>query len=130
SDRLPEPIFTPASKASSGHDENISFDAMTAAVGADRAERMRAISCALYAAGSAHAEARGLVIADTKFEFGLVDDEDAGSLILIDECLTPDSSRFWPAASYQPGRPTPSWDKQIVRDWLHASGWGRAPPAP
>ncbi len=126
SDRLPEPIYTPATKADTGHDVNISYEETIPIVGAQWAARLRDVSLAIYRAGAEYAAARGIIIADTKFEFGLVDDR----LILIDECLTPDSSRFWPAASYAPGRGVPSLDKQIVRDWLDASGWDHTPPAP
>ena len=126
SDRLPEPIFTPATKATSGHDENISFDEAAARVGGELAERLRAVSLELYRRATACAEPRGILIADTKFEFGLLD----GELIWIDEALTPDSSRFWPAQGYQPGRPQPSFDKQYVRDYLERIGWSKQPPAP
>jgi phosphoribosylaminoimidazole-succinocarboxamide synthase len=128
SERLPEPIFTPATKADTGHDENITFDRLRRDVGADLAERLRGASQRLYAEAAAHAERQGLILADTKFEFGLVDDR----LILIDEALTPDSSRFWDAASWQVGRTPESFDKQFVRDWLaNESGWDResTPPA-
>ena len=129
SDRLPEPIFTPATKAELGdHDENIDFEAAVAAVG-DRelAERLRDVSIALYRRAADHARERGIILADTKFEFGL---DEAGALVLGDEVLTPDSSRFWPADNYQPGRPQPSFDKQYVRDWASGTGWDKAPPAP
>jgi phosphoribosylaminoimidazole-succinocarboxamide synthase len=125
--RLPEPIFTPATKAASGHDENVSFDVMAAAIGADLAARLRAASLEVYARGAAHAAARGIVLADTKFEWGRLPD---GSLILVDEVLTPDSSRFWPAADAGQGRVPDSFDKQFVRDWLEASGWDKASPPP
>ena len=123
---LPEPIFTPATKAVSGHDENVSFDHVVAELGADLAGRLRDITLTLYARAAAHAATRGIILADTKFEFGLID----GALTLIDEVCTPDSSRFWPAEGYKPGGPQPSFDKQFVRDWLTASGWDRTPPAP
>jgi phosphoribosylaminoimidazole-succinocarboxamide synthase len=126
SDELPQPIFTPATKAETGHDVNISVDELAAAVGADLARRLAETSIALYSFARAFARERGIIIADTKFEFGFRD----GQLILIDEVLTPDSSRFWDAATYEPGRPQPSFDKQYVRDWLTASGWNREPPAP
>ncbi len=126
SDRLPEPIFTPATKAVSGHDENISFEETVARVGDDLAERLRAVSLELYRRAAAYAEPRGILLADTKFEFGFAE----GQLIWIDEALTPDSSRFWPADAYQPGRPQPSFDKQYVRDYLEQIGWSKQPPAP
>ncbi|MCK8115028.1 phosphoribosylaminoimidazolesuccinocarboxamide synthase [Coriobacteriia bacterium M08DHB] len=127
SSRLPQPIFTPSTKAAVGdHDENISYERMVEIVGADRAEQLRDASLALYSAARDHAAERGIIIADTKFEFGLVD----GEVTLIDEVLTPDSSRFWPADEYAPGGPQPSYDKQFVRDWLEASGWDKTPPAP
>jgi phosphoribosylaminoimidazole-succinocarboxamide synthase len=127
SDRLPEPIFTPSTKAEIGlHDENITFERMVEIVGAEAAERLRDVSLALYSAARDHAAKRGIIIALTKFEFGLVD----GEITLIDEVLTPDSSRFWPADEYEPGTGQPSFDKQFVRDWLEASGWDKRPPAP
>ncbi|MBN2847761.1 MAG: phosphoribosylaminoimidazolesuccinocarboxamide synthase [Coriobacteriia bacterium] len=127
SSRLPEPIFTPSTKAAIGdHDENISFEHMVEIVGAEHAEQLRDVSLALYSAARDHAASRGIIIADTKFEFGLVD----GEITLIDEVLTPDSSRFWPAEEYEPGHGQPSFDKQFVRDWLEASGWDKTPPAP
>jgi phosphoribosylaminoimidazole-succinocarboxamide synthase len=125
SERLPEPIFTPATKAQSGHDENITrAQAAELVDGLDEVER---VCLELYAFGAAHAEERGIVLADTKFELGL--DED-GRLTLADEALTPDSSRFWPADEYEPGRPQPSYDKQFVRDYCEALGWGKTPPGP
>jgi phosphoribosylaminoimidazole-succinocarboxamide synthase len=124
--RLPEPIFTPATKATSGHDENISFDEMVARVGGPLAEQLRAISMDLYRQAADLAEPRGILLADTKFEFGLLDKQ----VIWIDEALTPDSSRFWPAQGYAPGRPQPSFDKQYVRDYLEKIGWNKQPPAP
>ncbi|SHE54122.1 phosphoribosylaminoimidazolesuccinocarboxamide synthase [Streptoalloteichus hindustanus] len=130
SDRLPEPIFTPATKAEIGaHDENVSFDAVVASVGRERAERLRALTLGIYARAAEHAAGRGVLLADTKFEFGVAPE---GGLVLADEVLTPDSSRFWPAEGYQPGRVQPSFDKQFVRDWLTspASGWDRASDAP
>ncbi len=130
--RLPEPIFTPATKAELGaHDENVSFEAVAATVGQQRAEELRALTLRIYQRAAQHAEQRGVILADTKFEFGLAD----GQLVLGDEVLTPDSSRYWPADSYEPGRTQPSFDKQYVRDWLTspASGWDRGsdvPPPP
>ncbi|MFM8494389.1 MAG: phosphoribosylaminoimidazolesuccinocarboxamide synthase [Planctomycetia bacterium] len=126
-DRLPEPIFTPATKAASGHDENVSFDVMAAGVGRGLAETLRAKSLEVYARGAAHAAARGIVLADTKFEWGRLAD---GTLLLVDEVLTPDSSRFWPAADAGCGRVPDSFDKQFVRDWLEKSGWDKASQPP
>jgi len=126
SEKLPEPIFTPAAKAASGHDENISFERAAEIIGRETAERLRRGTIEIYRRASDHARGRGIIICDTKFEWGEAD----GRIILIDEALTPDSSRFWPAEGYQPGRPQPSFDKQYVRDWLIASGWNREPPAP
>jgi phosphoribosylaminoimidazole-succinocarboxamide synthase len=126
-ERLPAPIFTPSTKAEVGHDENIGFDEVVRLVGGAVAERLRDLSLALYARAAAHAEQRGVIIADTKFEFGL---GAAGGLVWADEALTPDSSRFWPAADYRPGANPPSFDKQFVRDYLEASGWDKQPPAP
>ena len=126
SDKLPEPIFTPATKATSGHDENISFDEAAAQIGRPLAARLRDITLEVYRRASEYAAARGIIIADTKLEFGLVGDE----LIWIDEALTPDSSRFWPADSYEPGKAQPSFDKQFVRDYLERIGWSKQPPAP
>jgi phosphoribosylaminoimidazole-succinocarboxamide synthase len=126
SDRLPEPRFTPATKAETGHDENITVAEMAALVGEDLTQRIAAISLALYAHAEAYARGRGIIIADTKFEFGLLD----GRLVLIDEALTPDSSRFWPADTYQPGGPQPSFDKQYLRDYLESTGWSKQPPPP
>jgi phosphoribosylaminoimidazole-succinocarboxamide synthase len=123
---LPEPIFTPATKAETGHDENISFVTAARIVGATVAEHARDLSLRVYCYARDYARQRGILIADTKFEFGLVD----GQLILIDEVLTPDSSRFWPAAQYQPGRSQPSFDKQFVRDYLETLAWNKTPPAP
>jgi phosphoribosylaminoimidazole-succinocarboxamide synthase len=125
-DRLPEPIFTPASKADTGHDENISYEEMTQIVGERWAARLREVSMRLYQEAAEYALERGIIIADTKFEFGLVD----GNLILIDEALTPDSSRFWPADAYAPGGSPPSFDKQFVRDYLSTLDWDKTPPAP
>ena len=129
SERLPEPIFTPSTKAHEGHDENIDLDGMLAVLEGDRelAEHVRDVSLAVYSAAAEHARSRGIILADTKFEFGL---DEHGTLTLADEVLTPDSSRFWPADGYEPGRAQPSFDKQYVRDWAAASGWDKAPPAP
>jgi phosphoribosylaminoimidazole-succinocarboxamide synthase len=126
SDRLPEPIFTPATKATSGHDENITFDDMAARIGRPFAERLRDVSLRIYRRAAVYAAARGIIIADTKLEFGLIGDE----VIWIDEALTPDSSRFWPADQYTPGKAQPSYDKQYVRDYLERIGWAKQPPAP
>jgi phosphoribosylaminoimidazole-succinocarboxamide synthase len=124
--RLDEPIFTPSSKAASGHDENISFDETARRVGKDLAAQLRDASLALYRHAAAYALDRGIIIADTKFEFGLAD----GRLTLVDEALTPDSSRFWPASDYRPGASPPSFDKQYVRDYLESLDWDKTPPAP
>jgi phosphoribosylaminoimidazole-succinocarboxamide synthase len=126
SQQLDEPIFTPAIKAESGHDENISRARLRELVGARRAAELEELSVRLYTAGAEHARNRGLILADTKFEFGVVD----GRLILIDELLTPDSSRYWPVDRYAPGGPQPSFDKQFLRDFLEASGWNKEPPPP
>lgn len=126
SDKLPEPIFTPATKATSGHDENISFERMAGILGQGIAERVRAVTLAIYRRAAAYAEPRGILLADTKFEFGQID----GDLMWIDEALTPDSSRFWPAAQYHPGGPQPSFDKQFVRDYLERIRWPKTPPGP
>jgi phosphoribosylaminoimidazole-succinocarboxamide synthase len=123
---LPEPVFTPATKAETGHDENISFEEAAKIVGNDIAERARAASLKIYNFARDYARKRGIIIADTKFEFGLLD----GQLILIDEVLTPDSSRFWPADQYQPGKSQPSFDKQFVRDYLETVDWDKTPPGP
>ena len=126
SDRLPQPIFTPATKAATGHDENISFERAAALIGDQRARQVRDVSLEIYRRAAAYAEPRGILLADTKFEFGLLGDE----LIWIDEALTPDSSRFWPAAQYEPGGPQPSFDKQFVRDYLENIHWPKTPPGP
>ena len=126
SEKLPEPIFTPATKATSGHDENISFQRAAEMVGQSIAEKVRAVSLEIYKRAAAYAAPRGVLLADTKFEFGLLDNE----LIWIDEALTPDSSRFWPAAQYAPGGPQPSFDKQFVRDYLERIQWPKTPPGP
>jgi phosphoribosylaminoimidazole-succinocarboxamide synthase len=126
SDRLPEPIFTPSTKATTGHDENISFEETVSRIGRQLAERLRDTSLELYRRAVEHAAAHGIIIADTKFEFGLLGKE----LIWIDEALTPDSSRFWPADQYTAGKAQPSFDKQYVRDYLEGIGWNKQPPAP
>jgi phosphoribosylaminoimidazole-succinocarboxamide synthase len=126
SDKLPEPIFTPATKAASGHDENISFERAVEIVGKDTGGRVRDIALEIYRQASAYAAPRGIVLADTKFEFGML----GGELIWIDEALTPDSSRFWPAAEYAPGGAQPSFDKQFVRDYLERIHWPKSPPGP
>jgi phosphoribosylaminoimidazole-succinocarboxamide synthase len=126
SSELPNPIFTPATKAVSGHDENISFEQMASLVGKETAERLKNYTLRIYTRAAAYAAARGIIIADTKFEFGLHEK----NIILIDEVLTPDSSRFWPAADYSAGRPQKSFDKQFVRDYLEESQWNKQPPAP
>jgi phosphoribosylaminoimidazole-succinocarboxamide synthase len=127
SDRLPEPIFTPATKAEAGHDLNISEREAAQIVGADLLARLRRLTLELYTFGVAHAEERGIILADTKFEFGLTD---ANELLLIDEVMTPDSSRYWPSDSYAPGGPQPSFDKQFVRDYLESIKWNKQPPVP
>ena len=126
SDRLPEPIFTPATKAQSGHDENIAFEKVEALVGGGLAARLRDLTLTIYQRAAEYAGGRGIVIADTKFEFGFLGDE----LVLADEVLTPDSSRFWPVETYAPGGPQPSFDKQYVRDYLESIRWNKQPPAP
>jgi phosphoribosylaminoimidazole-succinocarboxamide synthase len=126
SQQLDEPIFTPAIKAESGHDENIARARLREIVGARRATELEELSLRLYKAGAEHARSRGLILADTKFEFGELD----GRLILIDELLTPDSSRYWPVDKYAPGGPQPSFDKQFLRDFLEGSGWNKEPPPP
>ncbi len=126
SDKLPSPIFTPAAKVDDGHDENISFAEVERRVGVDVARRLREASMALYTFAERKARQQGILIADTKFEFGVIDRQ----LIVIDEILTPDSSRFWDASTYEPGRAQDSLDKQPIRDWLTASGWDKNPPAP
>jgi len=127
SQRLPQPIFTPATKASEGHDENIDEEQAAALCGADRYREAKEASLALYRFASEHAEARGIILADTKFELGVAPD---GEIVLGDEALTPDSSRFWPMDGYEPGRGQPSFDKQFVRDWCEETGWDKAPPGP
>ncbi len=126
SDQLPTPIFTPATKAETGHDENIPFERMSEIIGAERAAALRDLSLQIYGRASEYARGRGIILADTKFEFGLLDDQ----IILIDEVLTPDSSRFWPADQYQPGGGQPSYDKQFVRDWLESTTWDKNSPPP
>lgn len=127
-DRLPEVLFTPSTKAAVGdHDENVSFDHIVSLVGRERAEQVRDVSIQLYETAARHAEARGVIIADTKFEFGL---DEHGTLCVMDEVLTPDSSRFWPAADYRPGISPPSFDKQIIRDYLETLDWDKTPPGP
>jgi phosphoribosylaminoimidazole-succinocarboxamide synthase len=126
SERLPEPVFTPSTKPTEGHDENISFAAAVDLVGAELAEEARRISLAAYAAGAAYAAERGIIIADTKFELGIID----GQLCLCDEVLTSDSSRFWPAEGWAPGAVPPAFDKQPLRDWLEGTGWDKTPPPP
>lgn len=126
SSRLPEPIFTPATKAQTGHDENISFERMVSLVGEDLSRRLRDLTLEIYTRAARYAESKGIIIADTKFEFGFVGDQ----LVLGDEVLTPDSSRFWPAETYKPGGPQFSFDKQFVRDYLESIHWNKQPPAP
>jgi phosphoribosylaminoimidazole-succinocarboxamide synthase len=126
SSRLPEPIFTPATKAESGHDENISFEKTAELIGLPLAQQLRQLTLDIYSQGCQYAASRGIIIADTKFEFGLVGDR----ILLIDEVMTPDSSRFWPADQWQPGRAQASFDKQFVRDWLEQSGWDKNSPPP
>ena len=123
-----EPIFTPATKAETGHDENVSFDTMAGAVGNEVAKTLQSMSLEVYGVAAAHALGRGLILADTKFEWGF--DEKTGELLLVDEVLTPDSSRYWSVDSYRPGGPQPSFDKQFVRDWLETTGWDKASPPP
>lgn len=123
-----DPIFTPATKAETGHDENVSFDTMADAVGKEVAETLRTMSLAVYSAAAAHALDRGLILADTKFEWGF--DDETGELLLVDEVLTPDSSRYWSIDTYRPGGPQPSFDKQFVRDWLETTGWDKASQPP
>jgi phosphoribosylaminoimidazole-succinocarboxamide synthase len=126
-DRLPEPIFTPATKEETGHDLNVPISAMADALGAELAGKLKELTLGIYARAAAYAESRGILLADTKFEFGL---DAAGRLVWIDEALTPDSSRFWPRGSWRPGGSPPSYDKQFLRDWLEKSGWDKSPPAP
>jgi phosphoribosylaminoimidazole-succinocarboxamide synthase len=126
SDRLPEPIFTPATKAQTGHDENVSFDVVVQLVGGELAEQLRDLTLKIYTKAAEYSASRGMLLADTKFEFGFIGDQ----LTLADEVLTPDSSRFWPADSYKPGGPQLSFDKQYVRDYLEEIRWNKKPPAP
>ncbi len=126
SDKLPEPIFTPATKAQTGHDENISFDQAAKIIGQDLASKLRDLTLSIYTKASDYARARGIIIADTKFEFGMIN----GEITLADEVLTPDSSRFWPLETYKPGGAQPSYDKQFVRDYLESIHWNKQPPAP
>jgi phosphoribosylaminoimidazole-succinocarboxamide synthase len=126
-DRLPEAIFTPATKAESGHDVNVPFEAMASAAGAELAGRLRTLTLELYGRATAYAAGCGIVLADTKFEFGL---DASGAVVWIDEALTPDSSRFWPSDTWRPGASPPSFDKQFVRDFLETTGWDKTPPAP
>jgi phosphoribosylaminoimidazole-succinocarboxamide synthase len=130
SDRLPEPIFTPATKADTGHDINISEAEAARLVGAPLIARLKALTLEIYRRGTAHAESKGIIIADTKFEFGLAPAADGTDVVLIDEVLTPDSSRFWPRAEYEPGHGQPSFDKQFVRDYLEEIRWNKQPPVP
>jgi len=127
-DRIDPPVFTPATKAEAGHDENVSFEFMAAAVGKEVAETVKSLSLEVYAIAAAHAAKCGLILADTKFEWGF--DDQTGELLLIDEVLTPDSSRFWSCETYWPGGAQPSFDKQFVRDWLETTGWDKASPPP
>ncbi|HEV8591121.1 MAG TPA: phosphoribosylaminoimidazolesuccinocarboxamide synthase [Pyrinomonadaceae bacterium] len=126
SDRLPQPIFTPSTKAEKGHDENISEERAAKVIGKDNIGRLKELTLSIYGRGVEYASTRGIIICDTKFEFGLID----GEIAIVDEMLTPDSSRFWPADQYSPGRPQPSFDKQFVRDYLEKIGWNKQPPAP
>lgn len=125
-DKLPEPIFTPSTKESEGHDINVTFEGLADRIGRELATQLRDASIALYQAASRHAESKGIILADTKFEFGIMD----GKLVLADEAVTPDSSRFWDMSEYQPGRPQKSFDKQFVREYLEQIGWNKQPPAP
>ena len=130
SDRLPEPIFTPATKAESGHDVNISYEEAAQIVGEPLIRRLKGLTLEIYRRGCQHAESKGIIIADTKFEFGLIGEDPETDVVLIDEVLTPDSSRFWPRASYAPGHGVPSFDKQFVRDYLEDIKWNKQPPVP
>jgi len=125
-EKLPEPIFTPSTKASEGHDENVTFEELSNRIGSEMAARLRDTSLALYKAACVHAESKGIILADTKFEFGILD----GKLVLADEAFTPDSSRFWEMSDYEPGRPQKSFDKQFVREYLEEIKWNKQPPAP
>lgn len=128
--KLPEPIFTPATKEDTGHDINISFERMAEIVGHDLASQLRDLTLSIYEEAAQYALTRGIIIADTKFEFGLLKESSGGRIVWIDEALTPDSSRFWPADRYAVGKNPPSYDKQFVRDWLETTGWDKTPPAP
>ncbi len=130
SEKLPSPIFTPATKAASGHDINISEEEAGQLIGRELITRLKEITLALYTRGATHAESRNIIVADTKFEFGLIKNGEKETIILIDEVLTPDSSRFWPMADYEPGRAQPSFDKQYVRDYLEEIKWNKQPPVP
>ena len=130
SDKLPEPIFTPATRAETGHDINISEDQAGELIGKELVSELRELTLALYSYGAKHAESRGIIVADTKFEFGLINKSGQNEIVLIDEVLTPDSSRFWPENQYKPGGSQPSFDKQYVRDYLDAINWDRNPPVP
>jgi phosphoribosylaminoimidazole-succinocarboxamide synthase len=130
SDKLPAPLFTPATKAQSGHDENISDEQAAEILGRDLLQQVKSLTLQLYARGTAHAASRGIILADTKFEFGIVTRDGKRELLLIDEALTPDSSRFWPADQYEPGHAQPSFDKQYVRDYLESIKWNKQPPVP
>lgn len=125
-DKLPEPIFTPTTKASEGHDESVTFEQLCDKIGTDLANKLKEMSIALYKKASEHAESKGLILADTKFEFGLID----GKLVIADEIFTPDSSRYWDAKDYEPGRPQKSFDKQFLREYLESTDWDKTPPAP
>jgi phosphoribosylaminoimidazole-succinocarboxamide synthase len=127
SSKLPEPIFTPATKAETGHDENISFETAAAIIGTERAEHVKRLSLELYTFAAHYAAERGILLADTKFEFGV---DETGEVILIDEALTPDSSRFWLASQWQPGKPQMNFDKQVLRDYLETLDWNKQPPPP
>lgn len=126
SDRLPQPIFTPATKADTGHDENISEEEAAKVIGQENIRRLKELTLSIYSRAVEYASRRGIIICDTKFEFGLID----GKIAIVDEMLTPDSSRFWPANQYSPGKPQPSFDKQFVRDYLERIGWNKQPPGP
>jgi phosphoribosylaminoimidazole-succinocarboxamide synthase len=130
SDRLPAPIFTPATKAQSGHDENISEEEAAEVIGRDLVTRLKGLTLQLYTRGVTHAASRGILLADTKFEFGLIERNGKRDVLLIDEALTPDSSRFWPADQFEPGHAQPSFDKQFVRDYLESIKWNKQPPVP
>ena len=126
SDRLPQPIFTPATKAETGHDENISEEQAAKVIGEENIRRLKELTLSIYSRAVDYAAKRGIIVCDTKFEFGVID----GQIAIVDEMLTPDSSRFWSAEQYSPGKPQPSFDKQFVRDYLEKIGWNKQPPAP